>query len=189
MSCIAPRCTTPRELGAVFCGKHLAASAGQRGGWISAEKRRRARAAGGDAPLDASNIVRRLWIGSKPPLDRPLPDFDILVLCAREIQPERVGFQGKVIRVPLPDAILNDTEVRAALVGARSVARELAAGKRVLVTCQAGLNRSAFVAALALGMVSKMPAIDRVDLIRQRRAPGALHNSHFVELLHKFSRF
>lgn len=140
-------------------------------------------------PLDASNIVRRLWIGSKPPFDRHLPEFDVLVLCARELQPERVGFQGKVVRVPLPDSVLSDAEMRIAFQGARATAQALAQGKRVLVTCQMGMNRSALVAALALGMITKMPALERINLIRQRRSTNALRNAHFVELIQKFARF
>lgn len=188
MTCIAPGCRSAREVGAVFCAVHLKAPAGQRGGWLSAEKRRRARAASPEVALDASNIVRRLWVGSVPPFDRDLPEFDVLVLCAREIQPERIAFGKQVLRVPLPDATLTDGELATAMDGARSTARALREGRRVLVTCQAGLNRSALVAGLALRMITKLDGMDVIELMRTRRAPAALHNAAFAQYLIRFAR-
>jgi hypothetical protein len=185
-SCIAPRCPNPREIGALFCGTHMTAPAGKRGGWISAERRRRQLAGSKEITLDASNIVKRLWVGSKPPMDRDLPEFDVLVLCAQEHQPRELGFRKHVIRVPLPDATLSTDELRRALAGSRSVAAALADGKRVLVTCHAGLNRSALVASLALGIVTRLEPQQIIDLMRARRHEDALHNSHFCEIITRF---
>jgi hypothetical protein len=184
--CIAPECEELREVGSVFCRKHLDAPAGQRGGWLSAERRRRKMAGGpilSDVKLDANNIVRRLWIGGEPPMDRHLPGFDVLTLCAEEIQPRVVAFRGNILRVPLPDAKLDGSETSRAVIGARHVARHLSGGKRVLVTCAMGRNRSALVAGLALGMVTKMSGPQIAELIRQRRHPDCLSNPHFVTLL------
>jgi protein-tyrosine phosphatase len=136
--------------------------------------------------LDASNIVRRLWVGSQPPFDRDLPDFDVLVLCAQEIQPEQLAFANKVLRCPIPDSVLSGHELRLALMTARLVAKQLTAGKRVLVTCRAGQNRSAFVASLALGLVSRMTPIEIIELMRERRGVSTLGNPHFCILLHRF---
>lgn len=136
--------------------------------------------------MDASNITKRLWVGGKPPLDRHLPEFDTLVLCAQEIQPSTIGFKGQLVRVPLPDSTLSTDELRRALAGARHVGCALSEGKRVLVTCAAGLNRSALVASLGLGIVSRLTPEQIVLLMRERRAPAALHNPHFVEIIHRF---
>jgi protein-tyrosine phosphatase len=170
----------------VFCAVHLRAPAGQRGGWLSAEKRRRQRANDPTMTLDASNIARRLWVGGKPPLDRALPDFDVLVLCAQEIQPELVSFQGTVIRCPLPDAALTPAELARAVTASRTVAERLVAQDRVLVTCAMGINRSALVTSLALGLCTRMSATTIISLIRARRHPECLSNQHFCEVLHRF---
>lgn len=183
VKCIAPRCAAPRERGALFCRPHLAAPSGSRGGWISAFRRAQKRGAG--APIDASPIARRLWVGGKPPFDRDLPDFDVLFLCAEEIQPMMLAFGREVVRVPLRDDMLSPQEIKRALIGGRQVAEALRRGKRVLVTCRAGLNRSALVAGLGLGLATRMPASRIVDTIRERRAPAALHNPHFVEIIHQ----
>lgn len=189
------RCDAPRELGAVFCRAHLTAPAGRRGGWISAERRRRARSAAHaphEAPMNMSNITPRLWVGAQPPFDRDLPDFDVLVLCARELQPGVIGFRRAVVRVPLPDATLSTDEIRTAIIGGRAVAKALTAGSRVLVTCAMGLNRSALVASLGLGMVTRMTGPQIVALVRARRTPdappgdGALSNPHFVQIIEQF---
>ncbi len=136
--------------------------------------------------MDASNIVRRLWIGGVPPFDRPLPDFDVLVLCAQELQPRQVGFQGQTIRIPLPDAALDNPDLRRALIGGRQVAEALAQGRRVLVTCAQGRNRSALVAGLAMGLRYRMTADQVVTMIRARRRPDCLTNTHFVGYLERF---
>jgi hypothetical protein len=185
MTCIAPRCGAARELGAVFCTKHLAAPSGTRGGWISAWRRAQARA-NAPTPLDASNIARRLWVGGQPPLDRDLPEFDLLVLCAKEVQPSSLAFSRDVIRVPLPDAALSSHEVRQVMIAARGVSSSLRRGRRVLVTCYAGRNRSALVASIGLGMVTRATPAQLVRLMRERRHPEALSNPHFVELIHRF---
>jgi len=187
-TCIAPRCEGAREPGSLFCRPHEGAPAGQRGGWLSAEKRRRSLGASRETALDASNITKRLWVGGRPPTDRDLPAFDTLVLCAREIQPDALDFGRQVVRVPLPDALLSSDETRRALVGARSTAEALTAGKRVLVTCAAGLNRSALIASLALGFVTRMKPAEIVELMRRQRSEHALHNPHFVEIIRRFGR-
>ncbi len=185
--CLAPRCSRPRTLGAVFCDEHITAPSGTRGGWISAEKRRRSLASSSESPLDASNITRRLWVGGKPPFDRDLP-FDLLVLCAQELQPEHVALQPPkfVLRVPLPDSTLTRHELRRALLGGQAVARALTQGQRVLVTCYAGLNRSALVASLGIGLVTRMKPDEIIELMRSRRSELALSNEHFVDVIRRF---
>ena len=142
-------------------------------------------AASKDSVLDASNITRRLWIGGKPPFDRDLPEFDVLVLCAQEIQP-RPKFHGLTIHCPLPDSALDHKELHIALLGGKRVAEELVAGKRVLVTCAMGINRSALVTALGMSRVFKMNATQIIERIRERRNPLCLSNAHFVKYLHRF---
>ncbi len=172
----------------MFCRAHEAAPAAQRGGWLSAERRRRKLLAAQEAqPVDASNITKRLWIGSKPPHDRDLPELDTVVLCAQEYQPQ-MAFHGTVIRCRIPDAVLSPVELRTALAAGQVVGEHLKAGKRVLVTCYAGLNRSSLVAALGLSRVTRMAPDEIVELIRARRHPTALHNRHFVEIIQRFAQ-
>lgn len=207
MRCIAPApgsrapCPLDPAPGRLFCRAHEAAPAAQRGGWLSAERRRRKMmAASVDEPLDISNITppspgsrsdgarRSLWVGSKPPFDRDLPAFDVLVLCARELQPEQLAFHGHVIRCPIPDDMLTSDQVRMVMGTARLVADCLVKRKNILVTCSQGINRSALVAALALAYVTRLTADDLIRIMRLRRNPNALFNRHFQGLLRQFVR-
>ncbi len=197
-TCIAPRgagdsrfaapvidgtlCTNKRQPGSLFCRRHERAPAAQRGGWLSAERRRR-KMAGAAAVLDASQVFTRLWVGGIPPADCDLPDFDMLVLCASEVQPERVAFHGRLVRCPIPDSTLEPRHIARVLVTSKAVAEALSGGQRVLVTCQAGINRSALVASLALARVTRMSADELVLLMRRARSPQALHNLYFRDLI------
>lgn len=185
--CIAPECKTAREPGSVFCRIHEAAPATKRGGWLSAEKRRRVRSANvTHADLDCSNIAKRLWVGAAPPFDRHLPEFDALVLCAQELQPKVVAFRGQLLRCSLPDDDLTSSQIRLALETGRSVANLIHEGKTVLVTCAQGINRSALVAGLALGLVTYLSADQIFLLLRTRRHPDCLFNKHFRLVLRRY---
>lgn len=170
--CLAPGCTSPGPL----CEQHAKAPTGQRGGWISAARRK---------PYDATVIAPRLWLGGVPPFDRDLPTIDVLVLCARELQPSAPAFHGVTLRCPLNDADPSPTEIRIADQAALAVAKAIASTKRVLVTCHLGLNRSALVVALALHRLTTMSGDQIIERIRDRRGRAALGNQHFVALIQR----
>lgn len=133
--------------------------------------------------MDASNVATRLWVGAAPPFDRDLPDLDMLVLCAQEVQPTRVAFHGLVIRAPIPDSTLTNAELTRSLLASKAVADGLVRGQRVLVTCAQGRNRSALIACLALARLTRMSAEDLIQHIRARRHPEALSNPYFRHIL------
>jgi protein-tyrosine phosphatase len=56
-------------------------------------------------------------------------------------------------------------------------------GKRVLIRCQAGWNRSGLIAALVV-MLNGETAEDAITLLRENRSPYALCNPDFVDWLH-----
>lgn len=166
-----------------FCAACITAPKTKRAGWASAAARRRAVSS---QSADVNAVAPRLWIGSKPPIDRDLPHVDVLVLCAKEYQPPALMFHGTVIRCPIDDGILTRDEVNRALTASKAVAAALSSKRRVLSTCQMGLNRSALVAALALGRLTYASADELVAQIRARRDPRCFSNPHFVELLQRF---
>ena len=55
-------------------------------------------------------------------------------------------------------------------------------GERVLIRCQAGLNRSGLITALTLILAGYEPA-EAITLIRNKRSEYALFNKHFVTWL------
>lgn len=197
MTCIAPRdvgqghragggtCPNQQQPGSLFCRRHERSPAQQRGGWLSAW-RRRLKLLGMNQSLDASNVYTRLWVGSQPPFDRDLPDIDVMVLCAGEHQPASVAFHGRLVRCPIPDDTLTDQQLRLVIAAGKVVARSLVDGQRVLVTCSAGMNRSVLVASLALYLVTRRSAEEIIGIMRAKRHPNALYNRHFQAILSRF---
>jgi hypothetical protein len=131
--------------------------------------------------IEATEIARGLYQGSAP---SPGPSMqragiDVVVLSAREHQlyPGAFGPKVEIIAVPLDDSRPNAFDIVDAHRAAAVVAARLRAGKRVLVTCFMGRNRSGWISGLALVNLGLSPrsAIERV-----RRRPNALHNQYFL---------
>jgi protein-tyrosine phosphatase len=138
--------------------------------------------------IDASHIHGRLYIGSRPPVGRRLAwaGFDTVVLAAEEYQPAEWKIPGvEVIYAPMRDVPVRLTPEQLRTVGivAERIARELALGRKVLVTCRAGLNRSSLLAAVALVVGSGMSPLQAIRLIRQKRSVLALNNPAFVHAI------
>ncbi|MEU0332549.1 dual specificity protein phosphatase family protein [Streptomyces sp. NPDC006193] len=83
---------------------------------------------------------------------------------------------------PIPDGPLDGTQLAGVIRLARAVNEALDAGRRVLVRCYHGYNRSGLVVAHAL-VQRGHPADEAIRLIRARRSAWALHNELFVEYL------
>ena len=137
------------------------------------------------ALAEASEVAPGLYVGSKPAHGRH--PYDVIVLAAEEYQPHATRFPGAhVIHVPLDDAPwrqMRPDEIADAVRIGEVVARHLRAGRRVLVTCAMGLNRSSLVAAIAMHDVHGMGADEIIARIRRARGEWALSNPNFEKLL------
>lgn len=134
-----------------------------------------------------NEIVRGLWQGGVSSLTEA-SQFDLVVLCALEVQPGTPYYSEVTrgqnmppeLRCPMDDVAPGraDDRIRATW-AAHQVAKRMARQERVLVTCFAGRNRSGLVSALALVMLgaSSSAAIRRVRAAR----PNALTNDAFVK--------
>lgn len=134
---------------------------------------------------DAHNILPRLWQGSAPDLGSQVAraGFQALVLAADEYQPPARAFPGvAVMHAPLDDHYdpLTAEEWERIISAARFAAYNVSLGRRTLITCQAGLNRSGIITALTVCFLTGTSGEDAVRLI-QRRRPDALCNSNFVD--------
>lgn len=83
---------------------------------------------------------------------------------------------------PIPDGPLDGTQLAGVMRLAQSACEALDEGRRVLVRCYHGYNRSGLVIAHAL-VHGGRSADEAIRLIRSRRSPWALHNELFVEYL------
>jgi predicted protein tyrosine phosphatase len=141
-------------------------------------------------------VDSRIWVGGFESVQVCAfvqPPFSMLVLCARELQPEAkdLAFKGKIIRPAFDDKNpITANEALRAIDAANAVADAVEKKQNVLVTCAAGLNRSALVAALAMVRLHpNMKADNIIAQIRKARSRGgmnyALFNDHFVEMIQK----
>jgi protein-tyrosine phosphatase len=84
---------------------------------------------------------------------------------------------------PIPDGPLDGTQLAGVMRLAQAACDALEDGRKVLVRCYSGYNRSGLVVAHALVRDVHSPEED-FRLIRTRRSPWELHNVLFVEYLH-----
>lgn len=140
--------------------------------------------------LNADQVAKNLWIGGVPTdPDEVDKQFDALVLAAKEFQtvfPAHKYPKTHVIYAPLEDGNPSRGEIIDALRAALDVYEHNKAGRKVLVTCAKGVNRSSLIAAMAMVISGKKPN-EAIGMIRKHRHPisGAqpLFNDHFVRLI------
>lgn len=137
-----------------------------------------------DAPL-ISHVVDGLWQGGCVQDAKLDDDFDLVVSLypwerfALGPNTERVEIQAYDSHDGMDWDDLEDA--------ANLVENALQEGKKVLVHCQAGLNRSGLVSARAL-MKAGYSAQEAIDLLRNSRSPMVLCNQTFVNQLHALQK-
>ena len=137
----------------------------------------------------AHRILNHLYQGGLPPGGSVLSEkgVDVIVLAAAQFQ-DASAYQGvQVILAPGDDdhrlhrlALFIDAWKDAA----RQVVDHIRAGKRVLVTCIAGQNRSGLITALAVRELTGWSGKQIVQHIQANR-PMALNNPTFVKYIYE----
>ena len=107
-------------------------------------------------------------------------DFDFVATLYASANP--VDWFVHEMRFGFYDHDMNDFQVEALYDIVRITHRQWKSGNRVLVRCQAGLNRSGLVMALVL-IRDGYTAADAIQLIRTQRGNAALCNSTFESWL------
>lgn len=147
--------------------------------------------------MDYHWIVPGIAQGSYPdPPKAAFRDFDVVVFCAEEHQPRIKPPPGKLIfKLPLDDDIYRPIppEVHQILhQAAQSLASYHTNGKKLLITCAQGVNRSGLMTALTMAYSLRMPMRETINIIRRKRKSGdpdlyALCNPMFEQYLHATS--
>jgi hypothetical protein len=106
--------------------------------------------------------------------------YDAVVTLYAWAQP--VDWEVEELRYGFGDGALHGEDITRVLRAAAWAHERWTSGDRVLVRCQAGLNRSGLVTALVLLLAGWEPA-EAIRLIRARRSPHALFNRDFVRWL------
>jgi len=138
--------------------------------------------------LEADEIIPNLWQGSFPRLLSAAEcGFEVVVLCAQELLRGDVNEEYQMHGIRVIEAPFDDTrwpsedELTTARWAAVKVASAHTQGKKVLVTCHAGLNRSGLVNALALRDIKKISGSEAVKLVQSKRE-NALINESFARI-------
>jgi protein-tyrosine phosphatase len=143
--------------------------------------------------VNANQVSKNLWVGGVPTDPKSVEKkFDVLVLCAHEFQdvfPPHVHMKTEVLLAPMDDGKITNEEKHLALKMALKIRERLDKGKKVLVTCAAGVNRSALVAGLAM-MLGDHDVKSAIEDIRKHRKPQytrltPLSNPHFQSFMHE----
>lgn len=122
-----------------------------------------------------SHHYERMYAGATP-----IYPFDVVITLYADAQPAPWGVQE--VRYGFPDGPLRDHDLQMAVQIAKDAHAQWRSGTQVLIRCQAGVNRSGLVSALVL-MIDGLSAPDAIALLRNRRSPFVLSNSHFEEWL------
>lgn len=113
---------------------------------------------------------------------------DVIVLCAEEHQAKgmqappgksiiRLGFDDDIYR-PIPAEVGQIFHAHAKQLGKAALG-----GRKVLITCAMGLNRSGLITALTLMHGFRMRPSEAIKLIRGRRSKDCLCNPMFEQWL------
>ena len=107
-------------------------------------------------------------------------DFDTVITAYAWAQP--ADWLVKEFRYPFYDGDMKDIDFKQIYQAVRIAHEDWKAGKKVLIRCQAGWNRSGLIMALVL-IKEGYSAQEAIDLIRKQRSPHALCNARFVAWL------
>lgn len=134
--------------------------------------------------MSDSEVLPKLWIGPAPsPHHALIGGYDLVALTAKEYQPPQTAFRAKLLRMPIDDSLQPSTEeLMWAFLTGRRVAHAVADGKKTLVSCRMGKNRSGLVTALAARELLGIGGAEAAHLVRARRQ-GALSNPVFYQFL------
>lgn len=139
--------------------------------------------------LDFHWIVPGVAQGSFPqPLAEAFQHADTIVFCAEEKQPRnaRVPAGKKIVKFGFDDDIYRPIPQEAGVLFhqmAQHLSREVVSGRKLLITCAMGLNRSGLMTGLTIMYAFRMSPRDVIKLIRARRSKDALMNPIFEQWL------
>jgi len=126
---------------------------------------------------DDTDVIHLPQISRSPRHDLP---FDSIVTMYAWARP--ADWQVQEFRYGIPDASISDIDLNRLKQTVEWGYQQWVNGDRVLVRCQAGLNRSGLVTALIL-IKSGLDAEAVVDLLRERRSEYALCNGEYEHWL------
>lgn len=130
-------------------------------------------------------VPNRVAQGSYPkPIKDHFGKFHTIVFCAEELQPAVKGIPAdrKAVYCPMDDNFYRPVsleEVGVLMALARQLAGEAKAGRKVLITCAQGVNRSGLLTGMTVMNLTGCTGNQAVDEVRRLRKP---RNPEFMVL-------
>lgn len=139
--------------------------------------------------LDCNKIAPKLYQGAYPVVPIAPLGFQVLVLCAKELQyrPDELGLLTLKCALQDDGSPMTQREWLHAVRMADAIAELISRGNRVLVTCAQGRNRSGLVNALVLYRMTSLSGQQCLYRVRLGR-PGSLTNEYFCDALRRLPR-
>jgi protein-tyrosine phosphatase len=146
---------------------------------------------------DAHEIVPRLWLGNKRAAVNmewlQLNNINVIMNCSKDLpfadDTEVVG--RKIYRIPIDDS-LREKDINYLTTASEEVAltllREYKSGKRILVHCAAGMQRSAASVAIFLMTLKRWPAERAIAYIRSIRSIAFQPGVNFLASIKEYER-
>jgi atypical dual specificity phosphatase len=142
--------------------------------------------------VPAHEIIPGVWLGNKgASMDRAFlaqNNINVIINCTKDL-PFVKDMNLKLYRVPVDDN-LEDAEIRNlelwAYEIAVKIARERAAGNRILIHCFAGVQRSAATTAIFLISSYRCSADEAISYIRSKRPIAFFGNVNFYRAIKGF---
>lgn len=139
-----------------------------------------------------SEILPNLWMGGTHYADRVGLDYDTPFVTTENFDTAitMYGYANPAdwyvaeYRYPILDSEDVDFDLSVIRNLVKTAYKDWKSGKRVLIRCQAGLNRSGLITALVL-MMDGFTADEAINLIRTTRDPMCLYNETFVAWLNR----
>ena len=143
-------------------------------------------------------ILPGLWLGNLEDARQHSAAMDAVVNCTVDLpffgmiddvptHPNFIPRQPDLMRIPVNDDVSANASLGPYLPAAVDHIRSrLAQGKRVLVHCFAGMQRSAAVAAAVVMQERGLNAYVAVEFVRDRRPEAFLGGVNFMPSLHAF---
>ena len=122
---------------------------------------------------DDNDVIHIAQSGYGRRTDMP---FDSIVTMYAWAKP--ADWDVQELRYGIPDSSMSEIDLNRLRKAVDFAHQQWKSGDRVLIRCQAGLNRSGLVTALVLIKDGYTPA-DAIELIRAQRGEDALCNYHF----------
>jgi hypothetical protein len=126
---------------------------------------------------DDNDVIHIAHASYKRRSDMP---FDSIITMYAWAKPADWNVQE--LRYGIPDNLISDIDLNRLRKAVDFAHQQWKSGDRVLIRCQAGLNRSGLVTALVL-IKDGYSADEAINLIRAQRGDYALCNSHFEQWL------